>query len=276
MSFFGDMFLGSRPDMSLPGYTTSYMNELRDSMPGIGGAAKAGRRLYNQYLTNPEELANQSLNQGAVERQTATEDYGQGDNALMSQYGGEGQTALLQRMKENRIAKINQQQGIAAQGEAANKGFGGLGMWQQGIENRDRTATARYGLMGQAMSNNAYDRTRKGGIFNPMTLTGTMQSFAGGLGAGVGKGCWIAAETWNGWDDPRVTIVRRFIFGGGWNTRFGRLFAAMYLRTGKSVARLMRRNRIVRVAMGSVFEWVLKKALTSQRPSVDVSMPCPL
>jgi hypothetical protein len=187
MSWLGDIFKGARPDMQLPGYATDFMNELRNYQPGIGGAAKAGKRLFKQYENDPESLATQSLNAGAVQRATAGEDYASGANALIGQYGNGEQQNLTQRMKEGAIDRINTNQGIQAQQEAQSKGFGGLSMWQQGIQDRNAGQNQRFGIMGNVLGA-GYDRTRRGGLFSPDTIGGAVKAFAGGVGQGIGAG----------------------------------------------------------------------------------------
>jgi hypothetical protein len=245
---FMDWLLGSKPNPTIGQPSLDFMDEVRNSMPGIGGAARASKKLWKQYLDDPESLATQSLNQGAVERQTAAEDYAQGDNALLAHSGNEGQASLLQRMKENRIAKINQAQGISAQQEAAQKGFGALEGWQTGITNRDANTTARYGIMGNTLNGGRFDNRRQGGALSGI-LGGVINGFA----------CWVAQACY-GINSFETMLLRHWI-NNVWTSRTGRLFLKLYLRFGERAAELVKRSLLLRAIARFGFDRLLTRAL---------------
>ena len=83
---------------------------------------------------------------------------------------------------------------------------------------------------------------------------------AGGeLGSAAIKKCWVAAELYGGWEDPRTIALRRFIFED-WKTLPGRAFAWLYLHTGERVARLIHYDPLARAAFKLLFDRLLARA----------------
>ena len=184
MSFFGDLFTGSRPDMALPGYASGMIDEIRNSIDPhlsfFGKQYKKNIKLYNQ---DPMALAGVSLARGAVNRRNVQEDYSQGANRLLAQSGGE-QAIAQQHMKENRLAQVDEQTGLNAMNEADSKYFQSIEGGQRAREATDADTRAKYGMMAGLMGT-GYDRRRQGGIFNPQTWSNALSSFAAGAGAGM-------------------------------------------------------------------------------------------
>ncbi len=88
-------------------------------------------------------------------------------------------------------------------------------------------------------------------------------NFAGGYGAGMGKaaGCWVAAEVFGGWYEPRTAKVREWVFGPfakGW---FGGRIANLYLCYGERLARMMRRHKPIRWALTQLCHYALRQAV---------------
>src|SRR5918912_1839284 len=137
MGFFTDLLTGSRPDMALPGYAQGQLGNLQDYFNGIGLGVpgKEYKHLIKRYNNDPASLASLSLSQGAVRKRELGEQYGQGANALLAQSGGE-QGTILQHMRENQDAKIDEQTGLNAIGEANSKYFNALGGLQDSINSR--------------------------------------------------------------------------------------------------------------------------------------------
>ena len=83
----------------------------------------------------------------------------------------------------------------------------------------------------------------------------------GALGA-VGAGavtkipCWIAAEIYGGWYDPRTVLIRHWLtenFTGHW-------LLNLYIRFGERVAAMVRKNRPVRWFFTRIFNQFLRQA----------------
>jgi len=263
-NFFSDLFFGARPDYALPGYVSDLQNQIAATIPQQGTFFKRQyKNIANTYNRDPEELATQALNQGAVERRGIQEDYMTGANALIGQYGNEGQQNLQQRMKEMAINRVNERQGIAAQNEAQSKYFNALAGGQAATNAEEATTTARLGLMAGLMGNQ-YDRTRRGGIFNPQTISGAIQGFAQGAGAGLGASighCWIA-EALFGEDDPRTHLLRHWI-SKVWAKQSiaGALFDLAYLVFGRFIeAKIRQGNKLTTKIAFRVFQNLLARA----------------
>lgn len=186
MGFLSDFFLGSRPDMRLPGYLEGLIGQIGGlNVGGIGYSGHEYKRMAKQYNRDPASLAGVSKQQGAVERRQIGEDYMTGANAMIGAAGGE-QANLLQHMKQNALDKSDERTGMNSYNEANQKYFGALSGFNQAYEAANQRELAKYGLMGQLMVGGGYDATRKGGLFNPQTIAGAVQAFAGGAGAAMG------------------------------------------------------------------------------------------
>jgi hypothetical protein len=98
-----------------------------------------------------------------------------------------------------------------------------------------------------------------------MNAVGSMASGAGSMGLGFGAGqkfgCWIAAEVYHGWLDPRTVAVRNWIFGDFQKKRAGRILGRAYLRYGARIAGLIRRMPVLRQPFKALFDCALREAL---------------
>lgn len=79
-------------------------------------------------------------------------------------------------------------------------------------------------------------------------------------GAAVGKlppmTCWIAAEIYGGWEEPRTVIIRRWLlenYPEHWLMK-------LYRRYGERVAALVRKHRPIRWAFTLIFNELLRRA----------------
>jgi hypothetical protein len=80
---------------------------------------------------------------------------------------------------------------------------------------------------------------------------------AGTLGSAAISKCWIAAELWGGWTDPRTVLVRSWLteeFGRRW---YGRPVLAAYRLWGERTAKAIQTKRRLR----SIFQWIFNRAL---------------
>ncbi len=103
---------------------------------------------------------------------------------------------------------------------------------------------------------------KQGWLQNAEGVINTLSGAATGAGAlGFKPGCWIAAEVYAGWFDPRVNLVRGWIFGPFAQTRIGGIAARAYLRFGERVAGLIRRHELLRAPFRALFDVALRKAV---------------
>jgi hypothetical protein len=103
---------------------------------------------------------------------------------------------------------------------------------------------------------------KTGWLQNAEGVVSTLAQGAMGAGAlGFKPGCWIAAEVYHGWLDPRVPLVRGWIFGEFAKTRVGALAARAYLRYGERVAAAIRRVPALRPPFRRLFDCALRKAV---------------
>lgn len=115
----------------------------------------------------------------------------------------------------------------------------------------------------------------------PSFLDELGENFASTLGAGAGKaagmglqgaaqaigkkGCWIAAELYGGWFDPRTQDVRQWMFGEFAKTTPGFLICALYVWCGERVAGWIHRWPILRRVFLPLFNKALAKAREVKR-----------
>ena len=102
---------------------------------------------------------------------------------------------------------------------------------------------------------------------NAASSTGTeLLGLSEGLGSdaatyfGAKKACWIAAEVFDGWDDPRVDAARNFIFNIWAKESFvGNLVTKLYLAIGEQFAKIVKRSRILKSILKPLFEIAVRK-----------------
>lgn len=91
------------------------------------------------------------------------------------------------------------------------------------------------------------------------TILGTAGTLAGAAAtayAGGGKPCWVAAEIFGGWHEPRTMLVREWLmknFSGHWLMK-------LYIRFGERLALEVRRHRSARWIFTRVFNALLRQA----------------
>lgn len=94
---------------------------------------------------------------------------------------------------------------------------------------------------------------------------GAVGSAAGmASGAAVGKYCWIAAEIYGGWLDPRTQKILQWLSGPFGDTLAGRIVCALYARYGEWTADMIRKHRIPR----RPFQWLCDVALRKAEASL--------
>jgi hypothetical protein len=96
-------------------------------------------------------------------------------------------------------------------------------------------------------------------FLSKLALTGVQ---AAGQAAGAfAKGCWVAAELYGGWNEPRTVAVRRWLHGDFSNTAIGRFIVRLYIRHGERVAKHIQTDRVSRWALRKVFDAALRRAV---------------
>jgi len=246
---FLDVMLGNRPDMQLlPGTQTS-IDETNAYKPRM---SKPMKQLRNA-LVRGDDVSNMGLFSSLRQNEAADlsdidSEAGYGASALYGAASGDNalqMRAMTDRAKENRRAQTG--------GQYVNALQGALGMTEQAYQNKQAAEQWKQntlnGLRGQV-----YDRSRQGG-----GLLGSLVSGAAQVGAGFATKCWVVRAIY-GDTDPRVAILRFYIFYGGWNGIIARTFASLYLRFGERVAKVVKRNRAVRATMRILFDYLLRRA----------------
>jgi hypothetical protein len=108
---------------------------------------------------------------------------------------------------------------------------------------------------------NAVQQANQEGLNNLMGLaTGAMGAAGTALSNTNWLGCWIAAELFDGWKDPRTRKVRKWLreeFSKHW---YGRMFNRWYSKNGQKVAKRIQSNQPMRWAFQKLFQWFLKQA----------------
>jgi hypothetical protein len=124
-------------------------------------------------------------------------------------------------------------------------------------------ANAESGLYGTALggqNSNLHDYTS---AENAQDQMWAQLGSAAMTGAGAGLGgafCWVAAELYGGWDEPRTVLVRRWIETDLSRHATGRLLRAMYIRFGAKVAGHIRTHKLSRWIMAAIFNRALSSA----------------
>jgi hypothetical protein len=90
-------------------------------------------------------------------------------------------------------------------------------------------------------------------------LGGALTAGGAAYGQALGK-CFVAAELFGGWSDPRVTLLREWIFGPFSQKWWGKLLANFYSRHGQMMAAFIRHNKICRRIAQFFFDRALIRA----------------
>lgn len=200
-------------------------------------------------------------------------DYAQAQKATAQQLAarGGGDTLLPSSVNANLMAQnTNAAAAQRAQGEnqitQAN--------WNQGYQNWQQAANV-LGSTAGLINPNSYSSSATGAgsaasttanqiaqaNFAPWgAAVGALGSVAGGFATGYGsqiaKGCWIAAELYGGWEDPRTILVRAWL----WDNFREHWLYRLYLRFGERVAGMVRRHKVARKFFTFVFNNFLRRA----------------
>lgn len=210
----------------------------------------------NQQLSNTSDAAAQAAGQAMQSQAVRT-----GTNAAGSIAGTEASEQANERTLGGDEASATQQRigssagydqsvlGATATGEQQEAGLTGTeGQLAEGDLNAENTASAN----------------------NKSFMDTLGSSFASGLGnvlsgnASAGKGCWIAAELYGGWTEPRTVLVRGWLNGQFSERPIGAAVMALYLKYGQRVAAAIRRWPVLRRVFQPLFDRALKQAQKGQ------------
>ena len=124
-------------------------------------------------------------------------------------------------------------------------------------ESGNSAAAGNYqGLYGQASTQ----------VANPWATAAGSIAQLGTAGAGyMPKPCWIAAELWGGWHEPRTVLVRGWLLDSFSKHAPGRYLVDLYIRRGEAMAAAMRRHGSLRWFWKPIFELALRQARKAVR-----------
>lgn len=139
---------------------------------------------------------------------------------------------------------------------------------QYGVQASALPAQIQSSLYGSSLSgangagSNAVNAAKTPGFLDTFlpSLVGAAGQVGAGYAQGLAKNCWIAAELYGGWSDPRTIAVRKWL-----NTEFvkrpvGKMVMALYLRYGKRVAAFLHKRPQFKVFFRPLFDLALKRA----------------
>lgn len=202
--------------------------------------------------------------------ETVATDYAQAQRAtaqILAAKGG-GNTMLPSSVTSNILAQnANAAAATRAQGENAIT----QANYQQGYQNWN-TAANVLGSTANLINPNSYsgsatDAGKAAGTTANQIAEANFAPWgaaAGALGAIGGAAvnkipkfpCWIAAEIYGGWEEPRTVIIRRWMM----ENHADHWLVNLYIRTGERVAALVRKHRPVRWVFTRIFEHLLRQA----------------
>ena len=113
---------------------------------------------------------------------------------------------------------------------------------------------AQLGQQGNQTSNINAQTTASPGW--AQTLGGVLSAVGGTTAAAVTK-CWIAARLYGGWDDPRVSDIRHYLFVE-WPSRsiVGRIVSRIYLRFGERASK----SSVIVTLLKPLFDLALRRS----------------
>lgn len=236
---------------------------------GLNASAGAIGGTLNPFLTN-ETLHPQGYSQQDLTSQLAASEAGAGGAA--GGLTGEAQLqaartrnssgftgALDEASRQREKAAASTSEGIAANDadvklKQQQEGAQGL----QGLYGTDQDAALKSMGIQTGDINAGVEAGKSGWLQN---ATGVISALNGaGTGAAITKYCWIAAEIFGGWYDPRTVRVRGWLWFEFSRTWYGSALVALYRRFGERVAKQIRRDPLLRVLFTPIFNLALRKA----------------
>lgn len=101
-----------------------------------------------------------------------------------------------------------------------------------------------------------------------MQLEAAAIQAAGGAAGGAAKGCWIAAAVFDGWNDPRTSLVRNWLHADYAKQGIGGVVVRLYMQYGERVANVLHRFPLLKTPFRWLFNRALRKAMEVQQCTI--------
>lgn len=121
------------------------------------------------------------------------------------------------------------------------------------------TLAGQQGGLATGAANTAVNAANDAPSFGDELSEGLSKGLSTGFGQKIPL-CWIAAELWNGWSDPRTMAVREWLMGDYAHTAIGRVVVSLYRRFGERTAKMIHKHSSLRALFLPIFNLALKKA----------------
>ncbi len=152
------------------------------------------------------------------------------------------------------------------------------GQHAEDVQNFQNASNMLNAQSSDAAHNSLAGNTSAAGNYSSLYGTASQQvnnpwAMAAGSIAGLGSaasgfmpkpGCWVAAEIFGGWHEPRTVLVREWMHTRLSRTLPGALVVRAYVRYGETLAAMVRSNRALRLVVAPVFYLALKCAEVAQ------------
>ena len=125
---------------------------------------------------------------------------------------------------------------------------------------RQEGAAGEAGLYGENLKGQLDAMGQVSGDVNAATnasKTGWLQNAEGvakDAASIVAMFCWIAAEVYGGWDNPRVSTVRNYLLDWADRSFIGKLVVKAYVKFGERVAKLVKASPMLKSIFHNLFE----------------------
>ena len=235
----------------------------------------------SQQGWSPEQM--NTMNAGVI--QNTGQQYANAARAIKESQATQG--GGTQFLPSGANTQINAQLASSAANQVSSGLYGNLlGSYQAGNQNYINATNSLMGV-GELTNAAAFSNAASGAAGQANTIANQVQQAdqqatnnimglaTGAMGAAgsilMGK-CWVAAELYDGWKDPRTVAVRRYIFGEYSKTFFGNIFAKLYLKYGRQVAKHIKTHPISRWFAQKIFDRLLLAATNKDKQVKHVSL----
>jgi hypothetical protein len=235
----------------------------------------SGQNIAADPLQNPKYLAN--VNRLQANSLDASQESANRDlEAENKRTGGLNGSSTAGTIKDLALRKMRLSDALSSQ-RAAGDYRSNLDYQQQQLQNILQPAGIESGYFGTAVGgqNAALNNLTQFGLASYGPWMAAIQAAGGaaaaaipGIGApssgggGMDTGhCWVAAELYGGWFEPRTVLLRSWLNEEFRRTWLGDGVMRFYLRFGERIAAIARRSRAVRWMLRPLFELALARAV---------------